>query len=72
MDTYSNAVLFGALSSGILCGIVPFKLGKKHNQEGWGLAGLITSIASGLMLGILLAIPMAGIFSSIILASKPN
>ena len=72
MDTYCNAVLFGALSSGILCGIVPFKLGKKHNQEGWGLAGLITSIASGLMLGILLAIPMAGIFSSIILASKPN
>ena len=72
MDTYTTAVFFGALSSGVLCGIVPFKLGKKHNQEGWGLAGLITSIASGLMLGIILAIPMAGIFSSIILVSKPN
>ena len=70
MDTYTTAVFFGALSSGVLCGIVPFKLGKKHNQEGWGLAGLITSIASGLMLGIILAIPMAGIFSSIILVSK--
>ena len=72
MDTYTTAVFFGALSTGVLCGIIPFKLGKKHNQEGWGLAGLITSIISGLMLGILLAIPMAGIFSSIILASKPN
>ena len=72
MDPYTFGMWFGALSSGVLCGIVPFKLGKKHNQEGWGLAGLITSIVSGLMLGIILAIPTAGIFSLIILVSKPN
>ena len=72
MDTFTFATILGALSMGILCGIIPFKLGKKYDQEGWGVAGLITSMISGLMLGILLALPMAGIFSSIILASKEN
>ncbi len=72
MDEYTFAALFGAISMGLLCGIIPFKLGKKHGQEGWGVAGLISSTIGGLILGILLALPMAGIFSSIILASKEN
>ena len=72
MDEYTFASLFGAISMGVLCGIIPFKLGKKHGQEGWGVAGLISSTIGGLILGILLALPMAGIFSSIILVSKPN
>jgi hypothetical protein len=65
-------MLFGALSVGILCGIIPFKLGKKHNKEGWGLAGLITSIIGGLSLGIILALTLAGVFSAIILVSIDN
>jgi|TARA_B100001971_G_C18032242_1_gene453170 hypothetical protein len=72
MDAYTFGMLFGALSVGILCGIIPFKLGKKHNKEGWGLAGLITSIIGGLSLGIILALPLAGVFSAIILVSIDN
>ena len=72
MDTTTSGIIFGAISVGVLCGMIPFKLGQKHKQRGWGLAGLLTSIISGLILGMILAIPMAGIFSSIILASKPN
>jgi hypothetical protein len=72
MDAYTFGTLCGALSSGILCGIVPLKLGKKHDKEGWGTAGLITSIIGGLILGLLLAIPLAGIFSAIILFSIDN
>ena len=72
MDQYTFGMWFGALSMGVLCGIIPFKLGKKHGQKGWGIAGLISSTIGALILGILLALPMAGIFSSIILASKEN
>ena len=72
MDSYTFGLWFGALSVGILCGIVPFKLGKKHDKEGWGMAGLITSIIGGLAFGLMLAIPMAGVFSAIILVSIDN
>tara|TARA_Y100000031_G_C8185437_1_gene368707 strand:+ start:878 stop:1096 length:219 start_codon:yes stop_codon:yes gene_type:complete len=72
MDAYTFGTLVGALSSGILCGIVPLKLGKKHNKEGWGKAGLITSTIGGLVLGLLLAVPLAGVFSAIILVSIDN
>ena len=72
MDPYTFGMWFGALSSGVLCGIVPFKLGKKHDKEGWGMAGLIASIIGGLAYGLMLAIPMAGVFSAIILVSIDN
>ena len=72
MDAYTFGILFGALSSGILCGIVPLKLGKKYDKEGWGVAGLIASIIGGLAYGLMLAIPMAGVFSAIILVSIDN
>ena len=70
MDSFTFGVWFGAAAIGILCGIIPYKLGQKHNQEGWGVAGLITCIFGGLALGLILAIPLAGIFSAIILAGK--
>ena len=57
-------------SSWFLCGIIPYKLGQKHNQVGWGVAGLITCIFARLALGLILAIPIAGIFSVIILVGK--
>ena len=70
MDSYTIGMWGGALVVGILCGIVPYKLGQKHNQEGWGMAGLVMSILAGLGLGIILALPIAGVFSAIILVSK--
>ena len=72
MDPYTFGLLFGALSIGLICGIVPFKLGKKYVIEELGMAGLIASTIGGLILGIILAFPLAGIFSSIILVSKNN
>ena len=70
MDAYTFGAIFGSLAVGILCGLIPYKLGQKHNKESWGMAGLVTCIFGGFMLGMILAIPMAGIFSAIILVSK--
>lgn len=64
--------IIGALFIGILCGIVPYKLGKKMGEEGWGLGGFISCVIGGLFLGMILAIPFAAIFSAIILVSKKS
>jgi hypothetical protein len=62
--------IVGALIVGILCGIVPYKLGQKRKLEGWGLAGMISCVIGGLVAGMFAAIPIAAIFSAIILVSE--
>jgi predicted PurR-regulated permease PerM len=62
--------IIGALIVGILCGIVPYRLGKKKGLEGWGLAGIISCTLGGLLAGMIVAIPLAAIFSAIILVTE--
>tara|TARA_Y100000768_G_C23706652_1_gene553851 strand:- start:279 stop:494 length:216 start_codon:yes stop_codon:yes gene_type:complete len=70
MDAYMFGVWAGALTVGTLCGIIPYRLGKKYSLESWGIAGLIACILGGLIGGMIIGIPIAGIFSAIILSSK--
>lgn len=70
MDAESIGGWIGAIGIGVLCGLIPLKLGKKYQCEGWGLGGLIASIIGGVTLGMILAIPLSAIFSVIILVSK--
>jgi len=70
MDAFTVGVIFGALFSGILCGIVPYNLGKKYDDEQVGMAGLIVTIICGTMGGFILAIPVSVVFSAIIWSRK--
>ena len=70
MSSWDIGVLFGAITWGVLCGLIPYRLGKKRDQENWGKVGLILCILGGFTYGLILALPFATILSAIILVSK--
>lgn len=59
--TMSSTVL-GALFIGILSGCVPLIYGLKQNQLALAIGGFFACIVSGIILGAVLAFPMAGLF----------
>jgi len=64
-------VFAGGLVVGMLCGLGPLLTGRKRGREALGIGGFIACAISGLVLGLLLAIPVALIFTMIIFFSKP-
>jgi uncharacterized transporter YbjL len=54
--------IFGALIAGVVSGAIPMFLGASKNKLGLGFVGFISCIFSALLLGLLLAIPVSGIF----------
>lgn len=64
-------MIIGAVVIGALCGLIPFFLGRRRGRAGLGLAGLISCIVGGFLLGIILALPLALIFA-VIIAALPN
>ena len=62
-------MLLGGAAVGLLCGLIPFFIGRKKNQRKLGKIALLCCIVSGLLLGILLALPVAVVFS-IVIAQK--
>lgn len=59
-------LLLGGAAVGLLCGLIPFFIGRKKNQRKLGKIALLCCMVSGLVLGILLALPVAVIFSVVI------
>jgi hypothetical protein len=55
-------IIAGALLIGGICGLGPIIVGALKNQLGLGIGGFFACLASGLILGVLLAAPMCGIF----------
>ena len=58
--------LFMAMIIGMLCGAVPMIYGAVKGEFGLGLTGFFVCAVSGIILGLLLAIPMAGLFTYLI------
>ena len=75
MDTNSAAfrmgALFGAVFVGILCGLIPLFLGGKRERPGIGWTGFVLCVVSGCLLGLIGALPMAGLMSLVIVAAGP-
>ena len=65
------ARLFGAFFVGALVGLVPFFVARKRGQQNLGVAALLSSIVGGLILGIILAGPVAFVFTIVALVRKP-
>ncbi|CAN5683647.1 hypothetical protein BH18ACI1_BH18ACI1_19820 [soil metagenome] len=73
--SYSEAILYITLFNmglGILFGLIPLILGFYKNNRKYGVFGFFCSIVGGAVLGIFLSIPVAAVFSWLILRnSKP-
>ena len=71
MDGRFIGMLVGALLSGDLCGLGPLLAGRSRGRNTEGLVGFIVCIVCGLFLGIILAGPVALIWT-IILLTRPK
>ncbi len=71
MDSKLIAMMIGAVIGGTLCGLIPYFFGKKRGQPTLGIVGLVCCIVAGLIAGILLALPTAGVFA-LIIAVRPS
>lgn len=57
-----SPVIFGALLLGVFSGCVPLIYGLKKDQLTLALVGFFACIVSGIILGAILAFPVAGLF----------
>ena len=61
-DFMTTALIFGCIA-GMVCGAIPLIAGAVKNHLGIGFLGFFACTVGGLMLGLLLAIPLAGVFT---------
>lgn len=64
-----GTLLVAGLLAGLLCGLVPLIYGLRQDRSQLALLGLGASAVAGLVLGLILAIPVAGIFAFLIYRS---
>jgi len=62
--------ILGGACLGIFCGLMPFWIGIKHRRPGLAFFALFSCVVCGIVLGAILAIPIAASFSVAILLSK--
>ncbi len=62
--------LFGGFVVGALCGLLPLIIGLKKQRRGLALTSCISCVVSGLILGLILAVPVSIIFTVVILCLK--
>ncbi|MEL6453356.1 MAG: hypothetical protein AAFQ40_01400 [Cyanobacteria bacterium J06623_5] len=69
---YLLPFILGGLFTGSLCGLVPFFIAKRRRRPWLGFFALMSCALCGVILGILLAFPVAASFSVAILLTKPK
>tara|TARA_Y100001970_G_scaffold222937_1_gene274374 strand:+ start:6955 stop:7191 length:237 start_codon:yes stop_codon:yes gene_type:complete len=67
---YFVGVIFGALIMGAIIGLIPLILGINKGQKQLGIIGLVSCIVGSLILGLFLSIPIAIVFTIIILTKS--
>jgi len=58
------------LAIGLLCGMVPFILGKKRGLRVWSEVAVGCSVLGGLLFGMIAAAPVAALFTIVIMIKK--
>lgn len=69
---YTIGAFIGGAIAGALCGLAPLLVGNSRGQQQLGLIGFISCVVAGLLLGLLLAVPVALVFTIVILTKKPQ
>ncbi|MEL7143025.1 MAG: hypothetical protein AAGL08_12495 [Cyanobacteria bacterium J06573_11] len=67
---YFLPAILGGAASGLVCGFLPFILAKNRRRPWLGMFALFATVASGIVLGLILALPIAASFSTAILLAK--
>jgi hypothetical protein len=62
----SSAAIVAALAIGVICGLVPLIYGLRKGQTGLAWGGFAACIVAGFLLGIILALPVAAVFTWLI------
>lgn len=70
IDPKTIGAVLGAILIGVICGLMPLITGLVKKQSSLGFIGLIGSIVGGFILGVLLALPIAIVFTIIIVSKK--
>ena len=65
-----SELIIGAIVAGVICGLVPLITGlvKGENSLAWG--GFVACIAGGFVLGLILALPLAVLFTVLIVRNS--
>jgi len=58
-SAFTSGLLFGALTVGILCGLLPLLVARSRGRASMGIAGLVVCAIAGLFGGLILAVPAA-------------
>lgn len=70
---YLICKMVGGFVAGMSCGMIPYCFGKQRQQATLALAGLMVCTLSGVVSGLILALPMAGVFcGAIALQPQPK
>ena len=72
MDAHFIGTIVGGLLMGTLCGLGPLIAGRRKGFKTLGLVGFFTCIVCGLILGILLAGPVALIWTVILITKRKS
>lgn len=64
-------ILFGLLA-GIVCGIAPLIIAIKKGRDSFGVWSMVACAIAGTILGMLLAVPVAGIACALLIADNPK
>ena len=62
MDAAMAGIVLGTLA-GILVGIIPLVVGARKENFNLGIAGFFATALSGAILGLILALPIGGVFT---------
>jgi hypothetical protein len=63
---YWIGVLIGAFVVGCVCGLLPLLVGRRYGRAPLGIAGFFSCLGAGMLFGLFLALPVAIIFTVII------
>jgi hypothetical protein len=61
-----SSPIIGAVVTGALCGVVPLVYGLVRREPGLAAGGFAACLVGGLLLGVLLAVPLAALFAWLI------
>lgn len=73
--TYKEAIIYMTLINavvGLILGLIPLIVGIKKNKSKLGILGLLSSTIGGAILGLILSLPIIGVFLWLILKKEPT
>ena len=72
MNEFTFAAIIGSLLAGALIGAVPAICGAIKQKVGLAIGGFFACLVSGLLLGMILAIPVCAVFLFLIFRKDKN